>query len=224
MRERLKSIRVSIKCKLSQKEVYGNMPSRYMIVTLNLEQDYLAHHGIKGQKWGVRRFQNPDGTLTAAGKSRYGESPTGNTSSNGKTGMSDSTKKKLKTAAAVTLAVAGTAAVAYVAAKKLDTIAINSLVADDYKRGREYCALRDKALNDYSHQMKQMRKWDEFQKEHNSPKARELALRSLRDAQNSRNYMETYQRSIDRHFDRAYNRTYSAREKRDALKRIINRK
>ena len=24
---------------------------------------YLAHHGIKGQKWGVRRFQNPDGTL-----------------------------------------------------------------------------------------------------------------------------------------------------------------
>ena len=28
----------------------------------------MAHHGIKGQKWGVRRFQNPDGTLTEAGK------------------------------------------------------------------------------------------------------------------------------------------------------------
>ncbi len=28
----------------------------------------LMHHGIKGQKWGVRRFQNPDGTLTPAGK------------------------------------------------------------------------------------------------------------------------------------------------------------
>lgn len=35
------------------------------------EKDYLAHHGIKGQKWGIRRFQNKDGTLTAAGKKRY---------------------------------------------------------------------------------------------------------------------------------------------------------
>lgn len=29
------------------------------------------HHGIKGQKWGVRRYQNKDGTLTKAGKNRY---------------------------------------------------------------------------------------------------------------------------------------------------------
>lgn len=34
---------------------------------------YLIHHGIQGQKWGVRRFQNPDGSLTAAGRARYGE-------------------------------------------------------------------------------------------------------------------------------------------------------
>ena len=32
----------------------------------------LYHHGIKGQRWGVRRYQNPDGSLTAAGVRRYG--------------------------------------------------------------------------------------------------------------------------------------------------------
>ena len=32
--------------------------------------DELQHHGIKGQKWGVRRFQNADGSLTTAGKQR----------------------------------------------------------------------------------------------------------------------------------------------------------
>lgn len=37
----------------------------------DLVRPYLCHHGIKGQKWGVRRFQNPDGTRTEAGKKRY---------------------------------------------------------------------------------------------------------------------------------------------------------
>ena len=33
----------------------------------------LYHHGIKGQKWGIRRFQNKDGSLTKAGEKRYSE-------------------------------------------------------------------------------------------------------------------------------------------------------
>lgn len=36
---------------------------------------YLMHHGILGQKWGIRRYQNEDGSLTEAGKKRYGVGP-----------------------------------------------------------------------------------------------------------------------------------------------------
>lgn len=34
----------------------------------------LIHHGIKGQRWGVRRYQNEDGSLTSEGKKRYSPS------------------------------------------------------------------------------------------------------------------------------------------------------
>lgn len=32
--------------------------------------DFIIHYGIKGMKWGIRRYQNEDGTLTPAGKKR----------------------------------------------------------------------------------------------------------------------------------------------------------
>lgn len=37
---------------------------------LDIYDDYLMHHGVKGQRWGVRRYQNEDGSLTSVGKAR----------------------------------------------------------------------------------------------------------------------------------------------------------
>lgn len=36
-----------------------------------MDANYLQHHGIKGMRWGIRRFQRKDGSLTPAGKKRY---------------------------------------------------------------------------------------------------------------------------------------------------------
>lgn len=38
---------------------------------IELTRETLEHHGIQGMKWGVRRYQNPDGSLTEAGRKRY---------------------------------------------------------------------------------------------------------------------------------------------------------
>lgn len=38
-----------------------------------MDNTSFSHHGIKGMKWGVRRFQNKDGSLTSAGRTRYAE-------------------------------------------------------------------------------------------------------------------------------------------------------
>ena len=96
-------------------------------------ENYIQHHGILGQKWGRRRYQNPDGTLTSEGRQRYGygEGRTGrdsksspsrrtkgtNTSSSSTTdtrekrGLSDKQKRALKIGAvAAGVAVAGIAA------------------------------------------------------------------------------------------------------------------
>ena len=43
-----------------------------MVTATQTESDAsLSHHGIKGMRWGVRRYQNKDGSLTPRGKKRY---------------------------------------------------------------------------------------------------------------------------------------------------------
>lgn len=89
--------------------------------------DEIYHHGVLGQKWGVRRYQNVDGTLTDAGKKRYGSSEgfkssgsikksgrskKSSNSSDQKKGLSDNQKKAFKigaTATVTALAAIGTA-------------------------------------------------------------------------------------------------------------------
>lgn len=43
----------------------------YYVSGVPYSSDYLMHFGIKGQKWGIRKYQNEDGSYTEAGKERY---------------------------------------------------------------------------------------------------------------------------------------------------------
>lgn len=70
----------------------------------------LYHYGIKGMKWGIRRFQDKNGRLTSAGKKRIKEK---DKSESKKSGLTDKQKKAIKIGAAV----AATALVAYGAYK-----------------------------------------------------------------------------------------------------------
>lgn len=92
-------------------------------------EDYLMHHGIKGQKWGVRRFQNPDGTRTALGKKRE----RANRSDEEKAQK----KKKLKVAAGATGAGVAAAALGVGAAKASKNIDRDKLFAQTIKGGKD---------------------------------------------------------------------------------------
>ena len=65
----------------------------------------LYHYGIKGQKWGVRRFQRKDGSLTPKGRKRYADDG-GSEAPAERKGMSASTKKKLMIGAGIAVAAA----------------------------------------------------------------------------------------------------------------------
>lgn len=66
--------------------------------TERIDDFFIAHHGIKGQKWGVRRFETQEGYLTPAGKARYAKYNDGryDDSSPSKHGADAVSRKKIK--------------------------------------------------------------------------------------------------------------------------------
>jgi hypothetical protein len=111
----------------------------------------LQHFGIKGMKWGVRRYQNKDGSLTPAGKKRYDESD----EEREKKEKSKKTKVKVATAAVATAAVATTAAMnkdkvkkgaEFVKANKQPKGEKKEATVEDYKESLKKTQSADKAL------------------------------------------------------------------------------
>lgn len=96
-----------------------------------MEDEVLVHHGIKGQKWGVRRFQNADGSLTVAGRRRYGNRSSGSSSEapSQRKGLSDSQKETLKKIGKAALIAGSVVAIGYAASKNKDlcNVALNSI-------------------------------------------------------------------------------------------------
>ena len=99
----------------------------------------IKHHGIKGMRWGVRRYQSKDGSLTSAGRKRQSDG------SGEKKATSSSTKKKIAVAAVSTATIA--AAAYYVhknpekigqAMSKFKGVKMKDLSQKAADKGREY--------------------------------------------------------------------------------------
>ena len=95
-----------------------------------MNDEVLIHHGIKGQRWGIRRFQNEDGTRTAAGKARERNGEQGSASTakkaesnaSQKKGLTDDQKTALKKVVIAGAAAAAVGLAAYGAYKYSDAI------------------------------------------------------------------------------------------------------
>ena len=120
----------------------------YMVAGLPYSAE-LYHHGIKGQKWGIRRFQQENGTLTTAGRERYADSIAKSAANaNGNSSGSSQRKEKLKKIAKAAAITAGTAAVAYGTYKLAKSGALsnvtNSINSSDRAKKRATTASRIK--------------------------------------------------------------------------------
>lgn len=195
----------------------------------------LYHHGIKGQKWGVRRFQNADGTFNEAGKIRYfgkksshkpdsvrkldaGSSNTrgGGQKDNGsvqnKKGLSDKQKKALKIGAAV----AGTALAAYGAYKLNDKVTKD--LFDSYAFVSDVLQESSKSFNK---QALDNNKWA-YEAKNNG--ASDSVVSALKDMSNEYRKRRDIDSALsDKYSNKAAFKEFGTKERMDAAKRIITK-
>ena len=132
----------------------------------------LYHHGVKGMKWGIRRYQNKDGTLTSKGKKRYEKS---NDNSNDEDEIKNNKSRKILTkrniAIGATVVGASLAAMGamYVYKKTNPTmhvkymnfgeiVDINNLSSKDIivKKGTKFHRVSSKSVEDYAEEGKRI--------------------------------------------------------------------
>ena len=171
--------------------------------TNQLDVDYISHHGIKGMKWGVRRYQNYDGTRTAKGKVQDRK--------NSKKRMSNSVKNGLKTAAKIAGAAAlvgGTVAVAN---------AIGSSSGDSTHSYSKSNYSNKRRNDSYTSGAKEW--YDNYSKQQKASQDAESKRRSAQDAKHEKYWKESAER--DKKWNEEYKRNKKASED-DARERWNN--
>ena len=109
-----------------------------------MDEQSLAHYGIKGQKWGIRRFQNADGTLTEDGRKHYG---VGDSREKSSKGLTDSQKTALKNVGKAALIAGSVAAAGYLYTK--NSAEINDLLKETGFWSYQYAKAYAKQGNRY---------------------------------------------------------------------------
>ena len=145
----------------------SNGDGTYSLIHSDVNDEVLAQSGILGMKWGRRRFQNPDGTLTEAGKKRYARLTSKSEKLQAKYDKENTPKKQLKVAKYSERSASYHA----IAAKHKADQDLNRSKAESAwtERGeRVHNAKADKAHSKYVKAMKSASKYDSYLAKHNA--------------------------------------------------------
>lgn len=190
----------------------------------------LTHHGIKGQKWGIRRFQNKDGRYTLAGRRRRAENESDNL---------HKSKRTMKKAIAVGGAIVLTGLAVY-GTVKLNNLATNELSKEFIKTGEEYLKSA-KIFGEKASKIEPTYKLAKQVLKDHVALEKELHPRKIEKTQLDKDLEDTvrdisgkyahytklsndYYDKSDKAFDIAKKRKFTYKQKVDTLKRLANAK